>query len=112
MEGRSKKRAFKFFSIAFAALLLLALALLAIVVYVKNWDGGDGICPSMDQSQISTYMQKYFDHNNMSGVEVDDNFKYSSDLHQWIIRYRFHENRYEAKMTCFGYIVENKTVYN
>ncbi|AWV01609.1 hypothetical protein DM992_18875 [Burkholderia sp. JP2-270] len=93
-------------------MLVFALVLFAIFVYVKNWDGGDGVCPNMGKSEISAYMQKYIKHNNMSDVEVDENFKYSTDLNQWKIHYRFGGYRYEAKMTCFGYIVENERVYD
>ncbi|MGC2944927.1 hypothetical protein [Burkholderia ambifaria] len=81
-------------------------------VYVRNWDGGDGVCSDMSRSEITGYMEKYAKQKGASDVVFDGNFEYMKDLHQWKVPYRSDGRRYVAKMTCLGVILDNVGPYD
>ncbi|WP_254624526.1 hypothetical protein [Burkholderia diffusa] len=112
MEENLIKQISKYLIAAIAALLASALALFAILVYVKNWDGGDGVCPDMSKTEIASSADKYARHNGATSVTFDEEFEYIKDLNQWKIPYRSNGHRYIAKMTCPGVIIENVGPYD
>lgn len=106
------KKILKYTAAVSGALLAGALVLFAILVYVRNWDGGDGTCPQMSRLEITGFVEKYAKRNGFSKITFDEKFEYVTDLHQWNIPYRSDGHRYIAKMTCLGIILDNVGPYN
>ncbi|WP_254616558.1 hypothetical protein [Burkholderia metallica] len=102
----------KYIVISIGALFVSVLVLFAILVYVRNWDGGDGSCPKMSRSEIIGFVEKYTKHNGLLNITFDENFEYINDLHQWKVPYRTDGHRYIAKMTCLGIVLDNVGPYN
>lgn len=92
--------------------MICALVLFAVLIYVKNWDGGDGACPQMSRREITGFVEEYAKQNGSSKVIFDENFEYITDLHQWKVPYRSDGHRYIAKMTCLGIILDNVGPYD
>ncbi|MCA8112864.1 SWIB-MDM2 domain-containing protein [Burkholderia cepacia] len=106
------KKILKYTAFVSGALLACALVLFAILVYVRNWDGGDGTCPQMSRPEITRFVEKYAKQNGLSKIIFDENFEYITDLHQWKIPYQSDGHRYIAKMTCLGVVIDNVGPYN
>ena len=112
MEVILTKKILKYSATTIGALLVFILVLFAILIYVKNWDGGDGVCPNMSRHEITGFVEKYAKQNGASKIIFDENFEYVTDLHQWKVPYRSDGHRYIAKMTCLGIILDNVGPYD
>lgn len=112
MKNKWVGRLMKYFSVSISVSLVLMVILFVMVVYVRNWDGGDGACSDMSRSEITGYMEKYAKQKGASDVVFDENFEYMKDLHQWKVPYRSDGHRYVAKMTCLGVILDNVGPYD
>ncbi|VWC20811.1 hypothetical protein BME24068_05826 [Burkholderia metallica] len=112
MEVILTKKILKYSATTIGALIVCILVLFAILIYVKNWDGGDGVCPNMRRHEITGFVEKYAKQNGASKIIFDENFEYVTDLHQWKVPYRSDGHRYIAKMTCLGIILDNVGPYD
>ncbi|MFP3501460.1 hypothetical protein [Burkholderia sp. SIMBA_062] len=112
MKNKWAGKLVKFFFVSISVSLVLVVILFVMVAYVRNWDGGDGVCSDMSKSEIIGYIEKYAKQKGVSDVVFDENFEYIKDLHQWKVPYRTDGHRYVAKMTCLGVILENVGPYD
>ena len=107
MNSKWAGRLVKYSFVSISVSLVLVVILFVIVVYVRNWDGGNGVCSDMSRSEITGYIEKYAKQKGVSDVVFDENFEYIKNLHQWKVPYRSDGHRYVAKMTCLGVILDN-----
>ncbi|WP_226382985.1 hypothetical protein [Burkholderia mayonis] len=89
-------------------LVLAIVGLVIAMMYVRVYDGGDGICPDMTRQDIKYKIVKFAYRNNKNPkIDFDEDFSYLSDVAKWRVPYRVNGHRYVAKMTCKGWIVDN-----
>ncbi|WP_232288976.1 hypothetical protein [Burkholderia oklahomensis] len=99
--------------ISVVTLVLVIVGLVIAMMYVRVYDGGDGICPDMTRQEIKSNIVKYAYRNNKNPkVDFDEDFLYLNDVAQWKVPYKVNGHRYVAKMTCKGWVVDNVGPYD
>lgn len=93
--------------------VIVLMALAALLVYVRTYDGGGGVCPDMDKSKIEVHIRDYA-HGKFPRADLvfNEEFSYMSDLAQWKVPYYVDGYRYVVKMNCAGYILDDVGPYN